>query len=70
MRQAQEELLELLEVEKKEQEVNIQEIPKHYFRKETTCSYYKPVLPALEKETEDFINEDKTLSYFEMARIS
>ena len=76
MKQAQEELKELLEVEKKEQ--NKSKEPKHYFVKEVICSYYKPVLPALEKETEEtenFINEDKTLSYesifnFETARIS
>ena len=76
MLKAQEELKELLEVEKKEQ--NKSKEPKHYFVKEVICSYYKPVLPALEKETEEtenFINEDKTLSYesifnFETARIS
>ena len=76
MLKAQEELKELLEVEKKEQ--NKSKEPKHYFVKEVICSYYKPVLPALEtetEETENFINEDKTLSYesifnFETARIS
>ena len=79
MKQAQEELKELLEVEKKEQSINTQEIPKHYFKKEVICSFYKPVLPALgeteetekeETETENFINEDKILSYFEITRIS
>ena len=79
MLKAQEELKELLEVEKKEQSINTQEIPKHYFKKEVICSFYKPVLPALgeteetekeETETENFINEDKILSYFEITRIS
>ena len=68
MKQAQEELLELLEVEKKEQTKSKE--PKRYFVKEVICSYYKPVLSALEEETEDFINKDKILSYFEITRIS
>ena len=44
MKQAQEELKELLEVEKKEQ-TKIKE-PKHYFVKEVIWFSYKSVLPA------------------------
>ena len=62
MLKAQEELKELLEVEKKEQ--NKSKEPKHYFVKEVICSYYKPVLPALEREEkEDSINEEKKELY-------
>ena len=63
MKQAQEELKELLEVEKKEQ--NKSKEPKHYFVKEVICSYYKPVLPALgeTEEKEDSINEEKKELY-------
>lgn len=74
MKKAQKELEELLEVEKEEQKAQANKTPKRFFLKKVSCSYYKPVLPALEKEetkeTEDFMNEDKTLSYFEIARIS
>lgn len=85
MKKAQKELEELLEIEKKEQKEQEEKTPKRLFLKQVSCSYYKPVLSALEKEEKeeketeetriekeekDFINEDKTLSYFEMARIS
>lgn len=77
-KKAQKELEELLEIEKEEQKAQANKTPKRFFLKQVSCSYYKPVLPALEKEieeTEDFINEDKTLSYesipsVEIARIS
>ena len=78
MRKAQKELEELLEIEKKEEEKKANKTPKRFFLKRVSCSFYKPVLPALgeaetekeETETENFINEDKILSYFEMPRIS
>ena len=78
MKKAQKELEELLEIEKKEEEKKANKTPKRFFLKKVSCSFYKPVLPALEREeteTEDFINEDKILSYesiphFEIARIS
>ena len=78
MKKAQKELEELLEIEKKEEEKKADKTPKRFFLKKVSCSYYKPVLPALEKETEeteDFINEDKILTYesipsVEIARIS
>ena len=78
MKKAQKELEELLEIEKEEQKAQANKTPKRFFLKQVSCSYYKPVLPALEKETEeteDFINEDKILTYesiphFEMTRIS
>ena len=78
MKKAQKELEELLEIEKEEQKAQANKTPKRFFLKKVSCSYYKPVLPALEKETEeteDFINEDKILTYesiphFEIARIS
>ena len=66
MKKAQKELEELLEIEKKEEEKKADKTPKRFFLKKVSCSYYKPVLPALEKETEeteDFINEDKILTY-------
>lgn len=66
MKKAQKELEELLEIEKEEQKAQANKTPKRFFLKHVSCSYYKPVLPALEKEetkeTEDFMNEDKTLS--------
>ena len=77
MKKAQKELEELLDIEKEEQKAQANKTPKRFFLKKVSCSFYKPVLPALEKETEeteDFINEDKILSYesiphFEMTRI-
>ena len=78
MKKAQKELEELLEIEKKEQKEQEEKTPKRFFLKQVSCSFYKPILPALEREeteeTEDFINEDKTLSYesipsVEMTRI-
>ena len=82
MKKAQKELEELLEIEKEEQKAQANKTPKRFFLKKVSCSFYKPVLPALgreeterETETEDFINEDKILSYesiphFEITRIS
>ena len=75
MKKAQKELEELLDIEKEEQKAQANKTPKRFFLKKVSCSFYKPVLPALEKETEetekeDFINEDKILTYFEIARIS
>ena len=77
MKKAQKELEELLEIEKKEEEKKADKTPKRFFLKKVSCSYYKPVLPALgeTEEKEDSINEDKTLSYesiphFEITRIS
>ena len=77
MKKAQKELEELLDIEKEEQKAQANKTPKRFFLKKVSCSFYKPVLPALEKETEeteDFINEDKILTYesiphFEMPRI-
>ena len=77
MKKAQKELEELLDIEKEEQKAQANKTPKRFFLKKVSCSFYKPVLPALEKETEeteDFINEDKILSYesiphFEITRI-
>lgn len=67
MKKAQKELEELLEIEKEEQKAQANKTPKRFFLKQVSCSYYKPVLPALEKEetkeTEDFINEEKTELY-------
>ena len=70
MKKAQKELEELLDIEKEEQKAQANKTPKRFFLKKVSCSFYKPVLPALEKEreeeeteTEDFINEDKILSY-------
>ena len=79
MKKAQKELEELLDIEKEEQKAQANKTPKRFFLKKVSCSFYKPVLPALEKEetkeTEDFLNEDKILTYesiphFEMNRIS
>ena len=79
MKKAQEELEELLEIEKEEQKAQANKTPKRFFLKKVSCSYYKPVLPALEtetetEETEDSMNEDKILTYesiphFEQNRI-
>ena len=80
MKKAQKELEELLEVEKKEQKEQEEKTPKRLFLKQVSCSLYKPVLPALETETEeteteDSMNEDKILTYesiphLEITRIS
>ena len=78
MKKAQKELEELLEIEKEEQKAQANKTPKRFFLKKVSCSYYKPILPALEREeeeTEDFMNEDKIPAYesiphFEIARIS
>ena len=78
MKKAQKELEELLDIEKEEQKAQANKTPKRFFLKKVSCSLYKPVLPALEKETEeteDFINEDKIPTYesiphFEITRIS
>ena len=80
MKKAQKELEELLEIEKEEQKAQANKTPKRFFLKKVSCSFYKPVLPALETETEteteteDFMNEDKILTYesiphFEQNRI-
>ena len=79
MKKAQKELEELLDIEKEEQKAQANKTPKRFFLKKVSCSFYKPVLPALgreetETETEDFINEDKILTYesiphFEQNRI-
>ena len=80
MKKAQKELEELLDIEKEEQKAQANKTPKRFFLKKVSCSFYKPVLPALgeteETETEDFdfMNEDKILTYesiphFEQNRI-
>ena len=68
MRKAQKELEELLETEKKEEEKKANKTPKRFFLKKVSCSFYKPVLPALEIEEtkeieEDFLNEEKKEMY-------
>ena len=68
MKKAQKELEELLEIEKKEEEKKADKTPKRFFLKKVSCSYYKPVLPALEIEEtkeieEDFLNEEKKEMY-------
>ena len=64
MKKAQKELEELLEIEKEEQKAQANKTPKRFFLKKVSCSYYKPVLPALEKEEkEDSINEEKKELY-------
>ena len=68
MKKAQKELEELLEIEKKEEEKKANKTPKRFFLKKVSCSYYKPVLPALEIEEtkeieEDFLNEEKKEMY-------
>ena len=68
MRKAQKELEELLEIEKKEEEKKANKTPKRFFLKKVSCSFYKPVLPALEIEEtkeieEDFLNEEKKEMY-------
>ena len=67
MKKAQEELEELLEIEKKEQKEQEEKTPKRFFLKKVSCSFYKPVLSALEKEeaeeTEDFMGEEKKELY-------
>ena len=82
MKKAQKELEELLDIEKEEQKAQANKTPKRFFLKKVSCSFYKPVLPALETEetekeeteTEDSMNEDKILTYesiphFEQNRI-
>ena len=72
MKKAQKELEELLEIEKKEEEKKAQanKTPKRFFLQKVSCSFYKPVLPALEEkeieeieETEDFMGEEKKELY-------
>ena len=67
MKKAQKELEELLETEKKEEEKKANKTPKLFFLQKVSCSFYKPVLPALEKEeteeTEDFMGEEKNELY-------
>ena len=67
MKKAQKELEELLEIEKEEQKAQANKAPKKFFLKKVSCSFYKPVLPALEEketeETEDFMNEEKKELY-------
>ena len=67
MKKAQKELEELLEIEKKEEEKKADKTPKRFFLKKVSCSYYKPVLPALETEEteiEEYVDvEDKILTY-------
>ena len=80
MKKAQKELEELLDIEKEEQKAQANKTPKRFFLKKVSCSFYKPVLPALgetetETEKEDSMNEDKILTYesiphFEITRIS
>ena len=65
MKKAQKELEELLDIEKEEQKAQANKTPKRFFLKKVSCSYYKPVLPALgeTEEKEDSINEEKKELY-------
>ena len=65
MKKAQKELEELLDIEKEEQKAQANKTPKRFFLKKVSCSYYKPVLPALGEieEKEDSINEEKKELY-------
>ena len=64
MKKAQKELEELLEIEKEEQKAQANKTPKRFFLKQVSCSFYKPVLPALEKETEEIEEIEELIPTF------
>ena len=61
MKKAQEELEELLEIEKEEQKAQANKTPKRFFLKKVSCSFYKPVLPAYQQRALEEVKDLESL---------